>query len=132
MADDDAHIHEVTKLVLRDLKFLGKELEIFSAYSATQGMRIMDTHADIALLLLDMNMESENAGFDLLRYIRKEKKMNSIQVIMRTETSFHELAIKSDKETTFNFYLQKSSLTSTKLRGVILNALQRFHQERSF
>jgi response regulator of citrate/malate metabolism len=70
--DDDQAVHEGTRFALSDYNLNGQTLEILSAYSAAEGRTLMRTHPDIAAVLLDVIMETDAAGLDLVEYIRNE------------------------------------------------------------
>src|ERR1700750_504325 len=68
--DDDQAVHEGTRFALSDYTLNGQGLEILSAYSATEGRTLMREHSDIAAVLLDVIMETDVAGLDLVEFIR--------------------------------------------------------------
>ena len=68
--DDDQAVHEGTRFALSDYNLNGQTLEILSAYSAAEGRKLMQAHPDIAAVLLDVIMETDAAGLDLVEYIR--------------------------------------------------------------
>ena len=70
--DDDPAVHEGTRFALSDYSLHGQTLEILSAYSAAEGRTLMAAHTDIAAVLLDVIMETDAAGLDLVEYIRNE------------------------------------------------------------
>src|ERR1700754_5090496 len=70
--DDDAAVHEGTRFALNDYALNGQSLEILSAYSAAEGRKLMREHSDIAAILLDVIMETDSAGLDLVEFIRNE------------------------------------------------------------
>src|SRR6202011_3967767 len=70
--DDDQAVHEGTRFALSDYNLNGQTLEILSAYSAAEGRILMRAHPDIAAVLLDVIMETDAAGLDLVEYIRNE------------------------------------------------------------
>ena len=72
IVDDDVDVHAVTRLALRNVSFKGRELELFSAYSGAEGFQILRDTSDIALVLLDVVMETDDAGLILARRIREE------------------------------------------------------------
>ena len=84
VVDDDADVHAVTRLALRNLSFRGRELELLSAHSAAEGFRMLRDSADIALVLLDVVMETEDAGLVLVRRIREELGNHTVRVVLRT------------------------------------------------
>src|SRR5436309_15459580 len=82
--DDDAAVHEGTRFALSDYSLNGQTLEILSAYSAVEGRALMSAHDDISAVLLDVIMETDSAGLDLVEYIRNELKNETVRIILRT------------------------------------------------
>ena len=79
--DDDPAVHEGTRFALSDYELHGQTLEILSAYSATEGRSLMRDHPDIAAVLLDVIMETDAAGLDLVEYIRNELHNETVRII---------------------------------------------------
>ena len=67
IVDDDADVHQATSLALRDLTIEGRRLQLMHAYSARDALNLIARHDDIAVVLLDVVMESEDAGLQLVR-----------------------------------------------------------------
>jgi signal transduction histidine kinase/CheY-like chemotaxis protein len=82
--DDDQAVHEGTRFALSDYSLHGQTLEILSAYSAAEGRVLMRAHPDIAAVLLDVIMETDAAGLDLVEYIRNEIRNETVRIILRT------------------------------------------------
>ena len=70
LVDDEPQVHEVTRLALRGFEFQQRGLELLSAYSAAEARAVFAQRDDIALALIDVVMETEHAGLDLVRYLR--------------------------------------------------------------
>src|SRR3954469_5693724 len=70
--DDDAAVHEGTRFALSDYNLEGATLEILSAYCAPEGRKGVREHPDIPAVLLDVIMETDVAGLELVEYIRNE------------------------------------------------------------
>ena len=62
VVDDEPAIHQVTKLALRNLSVLGRPSQLINALSAKDAREQLARHPDIAVILLDVVMETENAG----------------------------------------------------------------------
>src|SRR5258705_3095093 len=82
--DDEPAVHDGTRFALNDYRLNGQGLEILSAYSAAEGRELMRNHPDVAVLLLDLILESDTAGLDLLGVIRNQLKNETVRVILRT------------------------------------------------
>ena len=126
IADDEEEVHVITRSVLRNFSYEMCELEILSAYSGKEAKEILTNNDDIALILLDVVMEQDDAGLEVARYIREELKNNFIQIILRTGQpgSAPEKQVITDYE--INDYKEKTEITSTKLYTAVLTALRSY------
>jgi len=84
VVDDEPEVFQVTALALKDFNFSDKGLELIPAYSGNEAMELIKKHPDIALILLDVVMESEHAGLELVRWIRDEQENSFVRIILRT------------------------------------------------
>lgn len=125
VVDDEEDIHRITRLVLKGFIYQGKQLEILSAYSAEEAKVLLEQHRNIALIFLDVVMETHDAGLQLVQYIRETLKNRFVCIILRTgQAGFapeEEVVVKYE----INDYAEKTdlnrqkliSLTATGLRG---------------
>ena len=126
IVDDEAEVHQITKLALRDFQFQNKVISWISAYSTKEAIKILQENSDIALVLLDVVMETEQAGIEVIKYIREVLGNLFIRIILRTGQpgqAAEEIII---REYDINDYKTKTELTSSKLLSVIINALRTF------
>lgn len=84
IVDDEPEVHVVTKLSVSDLTFDGKKVQFFSALSGQEGREILAREPDIAVALVDVVMETEDAGLRLVNHIRNELGNRQIRLIIRT------------------------------------------------
>ncbi|ALG70548.1 transcriptional regulator [Azospirillum thiophilum] len=84
VADDEPEMHAVTRLALARLRFRGRPVRLLDCTSAAEAERILRGTPDIAVLLLDVVMETEEAGLHLVRRIREDPGNRSIRIILRT------------------------------------------------
>lgn len=84
VVDDEEDIHVVTTLALRGFHFDGLPLKFLHAMSGSEARQVLDQHPDIALALVDVVMESDDAGLQLVDHIRKELNNSLIRLIIRT------------------------------------------------
>lgn len=85
IVDDEVEVHSVTKAVLSQFVFEGKKLELLSAYNGAEAIEILKKHNDVQLVLLDVVMESDDAGLIVAKKIREElKQKNSYSSSYRT------------------------------------------------
>jgi signal transduction histidine kinase len=126
--DDDAAVHEGTRFALSDYVLNGQTLEILSAYSGAEGEKLMRDNPDIAAVLLDVIMETDAAGLQLVEYIRNELKNETVRIILRTgqpgQAPERRIIIDYD----INDYKAKTELTADKLFTSLTAALRSYQQ----
>lgn len=126
IVDDEQSVHDVTLLALEDIKFNGKTLNIMHAYSATQAKEILIQEKDIAVIFLDVVMETESAGLDLVKVIREDFKNSTVRIILRTgqpgQAPEEEVIVDYD----INDYKNKTELTTQKLFSSLISALRSY------
>jgi response regulator RpfG family c-di-GMP phosphodiesterase len=126
VVDDDADVHAVTRLALRNVSFKDRELELFSAYSAADGFRLLRDTADIALVLLDVVMETEDAGLVLARRIREELDNQTVRVVLRTGQPGQAPEQRVIVDYDINDYKAKTELTTQRLFTAVVSALRAY------
>ena len=124
--DDDHSIHAVTKLILNDFEFDGRKINLTHGYSASEAREILINRNDFSVLLLDVVMETDHAGLDLVSYIRNDIKNQFLRIILRTGQPGQapELSVIVDYD--INDYKEKSELTANKMRSCITAALRSY------
>lgn len=126
--DDDHAVHEGTRFALSDYSLNGQSLEILSAYSAAEGQTLMREHPDIAAVLLDVIMETDAAGLDLVEYIRKELHNETVRIILRTGQPGQAPERRVIVDYDINDYKAKTELTADKLFTSLTAALRSYQQ----
>src|SRR5215469_18214471 len=67
VVDDDPDVFRVTELSLKRLRFRDRPVQILTASSGGTARAHLENEHDIALALIDVVMETETAGLDLIR-----------------------------------------------------------------
>lgn len=126
VVDDDKEVHAVTRLVLGKVKYKGRGIELLSAYSAAEARLMLEREINIAVILLDVVMESEDAGLQLVRVIRKELNNAAVRIILRTgqpgQAPEEHVIVDYD----INDYKAKSELTAQKLFTTVIASLRSY------
>ena len=128
IVDDDPEIHSVTQLALSDLVVLGRHLEYLHAYSGHDACKIIEEHDDIVLVLLDVVMESDNAGLTVVKHIREELKRDDIRIVLRTGQPGYAPEESVIKDYDINDYKTKTELTRRKLVTTVYAAIRSYQQ----
>ncbi len=84
IVDDEPEVHSVTRLALSDFRFDGRGLEFISAHSGAEACEIAANDPEIAVMLLDVVMETDDAGLQVVRYVRQTLGNSFIRIILRT------------------------------------------------
>jgi signal transduction histidine kinase len=126
--DDDPAVHEGTRFALSDYNLNGQTLEILSAYSAAEGRTLMRAHPDIAAVLLDVIMETDAAGLDLVEFIRNEIRNETVRIILRTGQPGQAPERRVIVDYDINDYKAKTELTADKLFTSLTAALRSYQQ----
>ena len=128
MIDDDLAVHDGTRFALGDYQLNGHRLEILSAFSAKEGRELMQAHPDIAAVLLDVIMETDEAGLDLVEYIRNTLKNETVRIILRTGQPGQAPERRVIVDYDINDYKAKTELTADKLFTSLTAALRSYQQ----
>jgi two-component system, cell cycle response regulator len=126
IADDEPDVHSVTKMALKDISLYGKSLEFHSTYSGKETVDWLKAHPDTALILLDVVMESDDAGLLAVKKIREELNNNYVRIILRTGQPGKAPERKVIMDYDINDYLAKSETTSEKLFTTVIASLRAF------
>jgi signal transduction histidine kinase len=126
--DDDPAVHNGTRFALSDYSLNGQGLEILSAYSAAEGHELMRQHPDMAAVLLDVIMETDDAGLQLVESIRKELKNETVRIILRTGQPGQAPERRVIVDYDINDYKAKTELTADKLFTSLTAALRSYQQ----
>ena len=126
--DDEPAVHDGTRFALADYKLNGQGLEIISAYSAAEGRELMRKHPDVAVVLLDVIMESDIAGLDLVQFIRNNLKNETVRIILRTGQPGQAPERRVIVDYDINDYKAKTELTADKLFTSLTAALRGYEQ----
>lgn len=127
VVDDEPDVHQVTRLALANIDFLGRPLNIISCYTGADAVALLKSRSDIALILLDVAMESENAGLKVARIIRDELGNHTVRIILRTGQPGVAPERQVIETYDINDYKSKIELTRDKLYTSVLGSLRSYN-----
>lgn len=124
VVDDEPDIHSVTRLVLGGMSFKNRPIRILNAHSAAEAREILRANRDIAVVMLDVVMELDDAGLQLVRFIREVLNNLWIQIVVQTGQpgKAPERTVILDYD--INAYRTKTEMTSDKLMATVIAALR--------
>ena len=128
VVDDDEDVHEATALALRGLQILERPLELLHARSAAEALACLRREDDIAVILLDVVMETLTAGLDIIATIRGELGLGNARIVLRSGQPGYAPEIETIRRYDINDYKAKSELTRNKLFTVLSSACRTYDQ----
>lgn len=130
VVDDEEDIHQVTKLVLSGFTFEQRRLVFHHAYTASEAMEMIKQLPEVAVALVDVVMETNHAGLDLIRYIREDAENHDIRLILRTGQPGEAPEESVIRDYDINDYKNKTELTAIKLKTLLYSALRSYRDIR--
>ncbi|MES2934993.1 MAG: EAL domain-containing protein [Pseudomonadota bacterium] len=128
IVDDDADVHAATTFALNNLPMQNRSLLFLHAYSAAQARTLLEHEKDIAVILLDVVMEQQDAGLQLVRFIRDDLCNPDTRIILRTGQPGYAPEMDAIRDFDINDYKTKSELTRIKLFTTVAAAIRSYEQ----
>lgn len=126
VVDDDHDIHTVTGLALGGIRYRDRRLSLLSAHSAAEAKEVLKQRQDIAVILLDVVMETDDAGLQLVRWIREELNNQRVRIILRTGQP----GLAPEREVIVSYqindYKAKTELTADRLFTTIVSSMRSY------
>ncbi|QBQ39307.1 response regulator [Pseudoduganella plicata] len=127
IVDDDVDVHVVTKFSLSNAVFMGRRLSFLHAYSGEEALQMLRQHDDIALVLLDVIMETTDAGLRVATRIRDELHNALVRIVLRTGQPGQALEHGIILDYDINDFWCKTDLTTRKLFTTVIASLRGYH-----
>ncbi|MFA7292766.1 MAG: response regulator [Rhodocyclaceae bacterium] len=123
IADDDQSVHEATVAALAGQRVHDRPLSFLHTYSAAETISLLASTDKVHLVLLDVVMESPDAGLRAVTDIRNTLGLHDLKIIIRTGQPGHAPEQEIRREYAIDGYAKKAELTRSLLRDVITSAL---------
>jgi diguanylate cyclase (GGDEF)-like protein len=132
IVDDDEEIHTVTRLALSDLVVSDRKLNFLHAYTGEQALTILAEYKqDIAIILLDVVMETDDAGLNVVKHMRESLHLVEPRIILRTGQPGYAPEEEVIKTYDINDYKTKTELTRGKLMTAVISSIRSYQQLRT-
>ncbi len=128
IVDDEPDVHQATELALNGVLIEDRAVEFVHAYSAQEARTRLAEHDDLAVMLLDVVMETPDAGLQLVRYLREDLGNHALRVILRTGQPGYAPEIDTIRTYDINDYKTKSELTRVRLFTSLTVAVRSYWQ----
>ena len=131
VVDDEPDLLALTRMSLKGFRFADRDLEIIEASSFLEAREMFSRHKDIAVALVDVVMETDDAGLRLVEYIRKDLGNAMVRLIIRTGQP----GIAPERFVIDHYdiddYKDKTELTATHLYTAVRSAIKSYRDLRS-
>ncbi len=129
VVDDDEEIHSITRLALSDLVVSNRSLNFIHVHSGKEALATIEKmRSSIAIILLDVVMESDDAGLVVARTMREELNILEPRIILRTGQPGYAPEEQVIKDYDINDYKTKTELTRSKLVTAIIASIRSYQQ----
>jgi CheY-like chemotaxis protein len=128
VVDDEPDVAAVTRLSLRGMRHSGRPVELVTASTGVGAVEAMRADPGIAVILLDVVMETDTAGLDACRAIRDDLGNRFVRILLRTGQP----GIAPERATIDDYdidgYLPKTELTTNRLYVAVRTALKAYEE----
>ncbi|MGI5380763.1 response regulator [Streptomyces sp. CA-251387] len=128
VVDDDEDVHAITKIALRPLRYKERGVQILEARSSAEALEVMRCTPAVAVILLDVVMESSEAGLHACRAIREHLENRFVRIILRTGQPGMAPEERVVQDYDIDGYLPKGEVTSTRLVTMVRTALKSYDE----
>jgi diguanylate cyclase len=130
IVDDDDGVHQAIVFAMNNQLVEGRPIEWLHARSAEEGCDLLAREKDIAVILLDVVMEHEKAGLDMVRTIRVRMGLHDTRIVLHTGQPGFAPEIAAIRDYDINDYRTKSELTRNHIYTCLATAIRTYRQIR--
>jgi len=120
IADDEKDVHTITHMVCSDFKFEDNNVSFIDSYSAKETIEMIRDNK-VSALILDMIMENDYSGIDVINEIRDNMLNIDTRIILRSGNIVNHSFM---ERYNINGCIEKHNTDSTSLKNSILFALR--------
>lgn len=128
IVDDEEAIHENLRFTLRHMVYGNEGVELMHAYTAAEAQKIIVAHPAIAVVILDVMMERDDAGLKFVHFLRDDANNQDTRVLLYTGQP--SIAPKRDvaEQYTIDGYLDKNSTDNNDCYVAVRLALKCYEE----
>ncbi len=126
IADDDEEVHVITKFVLEGCQFRNRSFQLLDSYNYQQTIDIVEQNPDLALIFLDVVMDTDDSGIRVAQYIREKLNNHTIRIILRTGQPGYAPEEKVILQYDINDYKLKTELSAQKLKTSVITSIRNY------
>ncbi len=126
IVDDEPEMHSISRLALTGLRVHGRPVQLLSAYSDAEARALLERTPGLAVALLDVVMETDDAGLGLARWIREEHGDRLVRLVLRTGQPGLAPEQRVMAEYDINDYRAKTEMTAQRLVTTVIGAIRSY------
>ncbi|WP_454917610.1 EAL domain-containing protein [Xanthobacter sediminis] len=129
--DDDSLFQRSVELSLAQFRYRDARVEFIKAGSAAQAAKVLAERPEIALILLDVMMETDDAGLRLVRNIREAVGNAEVRIVLLTGQPGMAPMLPSLELLDISDYWLKTELSNARLHSILVTNLRTWEQIRA-
>lgn len=126
VVDDEPDVVEVTAMVFDGLEFDGQPVEVLKAYSGKAAVEAFLATPDIAVAYIDVVMETDRAGLDVVQHVRDVLLNQQTRLILRTGNPGLAASEEIVKHLDIDDFREKQDLTAERLEISLITMLRSY------
>lgn len=126
LVDDDHDVHLLSRMVLKSMSYGGRGVEILTARSGEEALHILASCPNVAVILLDVVMETDRSGLDTCDHIRNDLGNAFVRILLRTGQPGAAPERDVIQRYDIDGYLAKGDLTAARLFSTVRTSLKAF------
>jgi serine phosphatase RsbU (regulator of sigma subunit) len=131
VADRDKEIHSKVRDELNAIRFQGRGVEIFDAYDKEGALELLRDRPDIAVAFVDMFMDEDHKGLELVRTIRQRMENSLLRIILRIGESREVSETNVIVDYDINDFMDKSDFHGRRLEAAVITGFRSYHDLRT-
>lgn len=128
IVDDDPSVHDATKELISQLSFAGKRFMGLSAFSYEKARELLQKDDDIALVIMDSEVNGQAIGLGLIGFIKEELQNEKVRILLRTGYPYLVPDKRIAEKYAIDGSLPDEEFSEKQLRLAVLGAIQTYHQ----
>ena len=126
--DDDPAFQHSLRLALSDFRFNNSPLHLLTASSAAEAREVLAANPRISAILLDVVMETDDAGLQLVRTVREQLGNSEVRIVLVTGQPGMAPLGKTLQQLDISEYWLKTDLYRERLQGIVTGSLRTWRE----
>ncbi|MGJ8669285.1 MAG: response regulator [Oceanococcus sp.] len=126
VVDDDIDINRIIQAYLEPLLYIGSPVSVLSANSALEAKALFAEQDDIAVAFIDLQMETNSAGLDLIHHLRAENITPHTRIFLLTGNTDRAPRWETTQKFDLDGYLDKAQIDPESILASTYSAIRSY------